>query len=757
MPLFDSYVIVDWSAAARPTPERESPNAIWWAAARRHAKAVEPRYVRTRAEAIVQLTDFIGKEQDRGRRVLAGFDFPFGYPAGVAGAVTGRDSAMCLWRWIADPDRSKDSPRNANNRFEVAEEINAKYSGVVGPFWGLPNSTDFTHKFGSIPIRRSKRTCIEPNPPEFRIAEQRANGAKSVWQLWGAGAVGSQVLVGLPALLKLLRATNGTVDTGRRRAQVWPLETGLTAPVTANVPVVLAEVYPSLFKDMVSELQREGEIVDSAQVRVLAQHFADLDGQNRLAPLFAGPRDLDARQRRAVENEEAWILGLDDGQARYGRGWQNGGTYRDWVADKRTVGPSRFGGQAVARARLWKRVPDRAAPPAGLFGRNRELRALGGMLELVSVADRRDFAGCTQVITGAPGAGKSALLGELQALWNDRAAVIELEPHTFSDPDYALRRLARSLVSELGRLARARIRLNARLRGVNFLGVKVDVAPSGPELPLRALADLRAALPDEAADIPIAVFVDEAQTLAHDMEAGNASKQSSLLMDLHSGTHGLRILPVFSGLNHTVEHLAALGVSRLGANSVHVLGCLSPDETTANLQTALQILGVEGHPAAERWLNESVERSCGWPQHITSYIKGLALALLPDDDAESLRALTRDACREAISQGESGRQEYYGARLAPFRDIAPALKAVVAAIREARSKGRPGVDWTTIRKSIRESAEDMQSQGMVWTIDLAAVPDMLVRHGILQQSPEADGCWNVPIPSLADRILAKRF
>ena len=55
-------------------------------------------------------------------------------------------------------------------------------------------------------------------------------------------------------------------------------------------------------------------------------------------------------------------------------------------------------------------MPDRAAPPAGLFGRNRELRALGGMLELVSVADRRDFAGCTQVITGAPGAGKSALL-----------------------------------------------------------------------------------------------------------------------------------------------------------------------------------------------------------------------------------------------------------------------------------------------------------------------------------------------------------
>ena len=67
------------------------------------------------------------------------------------------------------------------------------------------------------------------------------------------------------------------------------------------------------------------------------------------------------------------------------------------------------------------------------------------------------------------------------------------------------------------------------------------------------------------------------------------------------------------------------------------------------------------------------------------------------------------------------------------------------------------MDWTSIRKAVRESSEDMQSQGMLWAIDLAAVPEMLVRQGILQQTPEADGCWTVPIPSLADRILAQRF
>jgi precorrin-8X/cobalt-precorrin-8 methylmutase len=36
-----------------------------------------------------------------------------------------------------------------------------------------------------------------------------------------------------------------------------------------------------------------------------------LDNEGSLAPLFAGPPDLDDRQRAAVEAEEAWILGIE--------------------------------------------------------------------------------------------------------------------------------------------------------------------------------------------------------------------------------------------------------------------------------------------------------------------------------------------------------------------------------------------------------------------------------------------------------------
>ncbi|MEO0660788.1 MAG: hypothetical protein AAFZ87_04555, partial [Planctomycetota bacterium] len=62
-----------------------------------------------------------------GRRVLAGFDFPFGYPAGVAQAITGSDDPFALWQWLEA--RIEDQEDGSNNRFEVAEEMNRAFDG----------------------------------------------------------------------------------------------------------------------------------------------------------------------------------------------------------------------------------------------------------------------------------------------------------------------------------------------------------------------------------------------------------------------------------------------------------------------------------------------------------------------------------------------------------------------------------------------------------------------------------------------------
>ncbi len=282
MPLFDTHVVVDWSARSTPSPARPSKDAIFWAVVRDGVlQAVD--YARTRAAARTQLAQLIAQEQAHGRRMLLGFDFAFGYPAGVAKTLTGQDSALHLWDWIAA--RVEDADDNANNRFAVASQINRAFPGV-GPMWGRPDAWDYP----DVPPKKSARHG--DHPADQRQTERFAVGAKSVWQMAYAGAVGSQVVLGLPTV-KFLRDTTGAV--------VWPFDTDLRVP---DADVVIAEIYPSLLQAQAHASQGQTEVLDAAQVRVLARAFADLDQTGALAPFFT-PKAPDPDSVA----QEGWIFG----------------------------------------------------------------------------------------------------------------------------------------------------------------------------------------------------------------------------------------------------------------------------------------------------------------------------------------------------------------------------------------------------------------------------------------------------------------
>lgn len=303
MPLFETHIAVDWSANSKPTRSKPTKDGIWWAA-NRQGESLKPEYARTRYDAVNRIVAFIASELDAGRSVLAGFDFPFGYPEGVVGRLCGQSNALSLWEWLAE--RISDEHNNDNNRFDVATEMNRKWPGA-GPFWGKPWQTE---KFNDIPQKKSDRTYRDQHPKEFRLADCSAEGAKSLWQLFGNGAVGSQVLVGLPALRRLL---NDQRICGR--GSVWPFDTTLSAPATCETALVLAEIYPSLLRNVYRELQTDGEIVDRIQVRLSAEAFAHLDRSGQLTPLFEGPPILSREQRTTIETEEGWILGVGHEEA----------------------------------------------------------------------------------------------------------------------------------------------------------------------------------------------------------------------------------------------------------------------------------------------------------------------------------------------------------------------------------------------------------------------------------------------------------
>ncbi len=295
---FDSFIMVDWSAAARP---RTGADSIWIAVLDRDAGAHTPVHLEnpeTRGQARARLHDLFRERLNRGSQVLAGFDFPFGYPAGTAAALRlpGRKPPwQRLWSYLAR--EIEDGPRNENNRFTVAARMNETLSGTAFPFWGCPVGRD-----APFLTQRKSRPHGPGDIAERRLADRAAQGAQPVWKLYTTGSVGSQVLMGLPVLEALRR--DPVIGS---RINVWPFETGLAPPDDCDAMVTMAEIYPSLWV----RHGAPGEVKDAVQVRNVVEYLSALDEKNELHQLFKGPRVVTAAQNKAILKEEAWILGVE--------------------------------------------------------------------------------------------------------------------------------------------------------------------------------------------------------------------------------------------------------------------------------------------------------------------------------------------------------------------------------------------------------------------------------------------------------------
>lgn len=293
--LFNAYMIVRWSAAAKPTTGADS---VWIGVLKRDVRfrlAFETHNPPTRAQGEALITAILDDRAKRRERTLIGLDFPLGFPRDLASGLK-LPAETPPWRAVWDQlaKMVKDKADNTNNRFGVGSEINRRLTGGPFPFWGCPPRDTLT----TLQPKRA-REHTAGDLPEFRHVEVFSKSTNPVWKLYYNGAVGPQAILGIP-MLRRLRAA-------REAMRIWPFETGwkaLNEADLAGVDLLAAEVSATGLKPA----PQPGEAKEAALVRTLAEHFARLDEAGALGALFAPPGKMSAEVLADVQTQEGWAL-----------------------------------------------------------------------------------------------------------------------------------------------------------------------------------------------------------------------------------------------------------------------------------------------------------------------------------------------------------------------------------------------------------------------------------------------------------------
>jgi hypothetical protein len=293
--LFNAYVIVDWSAAAKAG---QGADPIVIGVLKRDVRfrlAFESYTPATRLEAEKQLIAILDDLKKRGERALVGFDFPLGFPRGLAAALklTGAPW-QAVWDYL--DKMVKDKADNTNNRFGVGAEINRRTTGGPFPFWGCPPRDTLTTLQPKRPHEHGPDDL-----PEFRYAEQAVKGP-SPWKLYYANATGPHAILGIPMVKRLKKARGEAV-------KVWPFETGWKAVTEADLDGVEA-LGVEVSIGLQASSPQPGESKELAQVRGLAERIAKLDETGKLGAALAPPAKTPEAEVETVQTEEGWILNV---------------------------------------------------------------------------------------------------------------------------------------------------------------------------------------------------------------------------------------------------------------------------------------------------------------------------------------------------------------------------------------------------------------------------------------------------------------
>ena len=235
-------IALDWSGASDKAAQKRT---IWLAEAI-NGQLVRLENGRTRGEVVMLLVEEIQTYKD----IVVGLDFAFSFPEWYL-RMYGLVSVRALWGL-------------------AGKEGETWLNGDTWPFWGRPG------RYSSRPLDLEPHCRFRQTEAALKVQGLQP---KSVFQVNGAGAVGTGSIRGLPWLVNLqdVGATIWPFDTPKHPmvVEIWPRL--LTEDVVKSSPLARAEYlgrrYPELNTQCVRAMEKSEDAFDAGvSALVMAAH-----------------------------------------------------------------------------------------------------------------------------------------------------------------------------------------------------------------------------------------------------------------------------------------------------------------------------------------------------------------------------------------------------------------------------------------------------------------------------------------------------
>ena len=362
--------------------------------------------------------------------------------------------------------------------------------------------------------------------------------------------------------------------------------------------------------------------------------------------------------------------------------------------------------------------------------------------------------GSTMIFQGAPGAGKSALMGEcmeavrLHSTPETPWVAVPVNPGSLKSPVDVIAAMVDAANAESERLREITsgsavtktldnlLNLIRKLyrelsqRGGGAFGLSVG---HHRDEEITAGGVFRNAAP-LLKNFHIVVFVDEAQNTP----AGDTTRD--VLDCLHRASQGIPVVAAFFGLSDTQDVLRQCGLSRFARGRVVNLEPLDYEDAACAIGDALAAYDFTGDSQQrETWVERLAELSQGWPQHINS-VSVAASSVIRDNDYR-IDAGHLDA---AMTVAEEYKQEYYAGRLAAGSQDPAFYKQLALAVEDTASGSLPRAELQRLAAPVLENS----------TLSFDDLLTDALHAGLLSPIQELPYHYRIPIPSFADYLRA---